>query len=191
MSINKFNEEVLFQKDDIVRLRGGDIDQLKSAANRNQRQRIRLCTHGDVNDRLHEMFIVHAKDTYVRPHKHLGKMESFHVIEGAVDVLVFDNAGTITSVTGMGDYKSGKPFYHRISTPAFHTLLILSEVLVFHEVTNGPFRSEETVFAPWSPDEADRPGVSEFMANLKQSAKSVSAQQSDHPLPIKESVESS
>ena len=74
------------------------------------RSRIRLCAHPDVNDTLHEMLIVHEKGTYVRPHKHLNKTESVHIIEGSVDVVIFDDDGNITDVIQMGDYKSGRNF---------------------------------------------------------------------------------
>lgn len=166
MKTRRFNEEVLFTTDEVARLRKDDVQDLVHQAESNQRQRIRLCGHQDVADAVHEMFIVHAKDTYVRPHKHLGKMESFHVIEGTVDVVVFDDQGGIAEVTSMGDYGSGKSFYHRISEPAYHTLLITSDVLVFHEITSGPFIREETLFAPWSPEESDSDAAANFMQEL-------------------------
>ena len=60
----------------------------------------------------------------------------------------------------------GRPFYYRMSKPFFHTLLIRSDILVVHEITNGPFQKGETVFAPFAPDEADALAVSRFQAEL-------------------------
>jgi hypothetical protein len=54
-----------------------------------------------------------------------------------------------------------------MSTPVFHTLIIQSEVLVFHETTNGPFDSTGTLFAPWAPKETDVNSVVDFLADLK------------------------
>ena len=150
----------------MVAVATGDIDRLKKLAQGNTRKRMRLCTHDDVADSLHEMFIVHEKGAYVRPHKHLGKVESFHVIEGTVDVVVFDDQGSITKVESVGDYSSGKAFYHRISDPSFHTLLIRSDVLVFHEVTNGPFNGEDTGFPWWAPKDTDDNSVRVFLTEL-------------------------
>ncbi len=132
--------EVRYATDRIVLVDAADVVRLKGEAENNARRRIRLCAHHSVDDRLHEMLIVHTNDTYVRPHKHLDKSESFHVIEGEVDVVVFDEAGSVTEVMPMGTFASGRPFFYRIAAPLFHTLLIRSEVLVFHETTNGPFR---------------------------------------------------
>jgi cupin fold WbuC family metalloprotein len=112
------------------------------------------------------MFIVHKKDTYIRPHKHLHKTESVYIIEGSADIVIFDDIGGIVEVIRMGDYSSGRKFYYRLAEPIYHTLLIASELLVFHEITNGPFRRSDTVFAPWAPEDCDIAGQSEFMRRL-------------------------
>jgi len=160
------NEEVLFCRESIPRIDRGDVQQLVALAKANNRERIRLCSHYDTDDTLHEMFIVHSSNTYVRPHKHLGKSESFHVIEGRVDVVVFDENGDVCDVIQMGDYASDQAFYYRISTALYHTLLIRTDVLVFHETTAGPFNRKDTVFASWSPEEKDIAGCALFMKKL-------------------------
>ena len=164
---HKENEEVLYANADINIVCDGNIKELKNLSEDNPRQRIRLCAHTDQNDLLHEMLIVHKKNTYVRPHKHLGKSESTHIIEGLVDIIVFNDDGRIEQVISMGDYASGKAFYFRMSKPFFHTLLIRSEILVFHEITNGPFDRRTTLFAPWAPDESDAQVVTNFRAGLE------------------------
>jgi cupin fold WbuC family metalloprotein len=112
------------------------------------------------------MLIVHERGAYVRPHKHTGKTESAHIIEGLVDVVMFDDSGRIESVIRMGDYASGRIFYYRMAIPVFHTLIIRSDVLVFHETTNGPFDRGDAVFAPWAPEDSDVNFVNTFMADL-------------------------
>jgi cupin fold WbuC family metalloprotein len=162
--------EVLYSLDRIVTVDATAIDALKGDASKNPRKRIRLCTHRSVDDRVHEMIIVHTKDTYVRPHRHNGKSESFHVIEGLADVVFFDDRGEITQVIRMGPFSSGRTFYYRIADPLYHTLLIRSDVLVFHEATTGPFRREETSFAPWAPEESDAEAVATFMKSVNERA---------------------
>jgi cupin fold WbuC family metalloprotein len=153
MPLRRINDEVLFASCEIVRVGARDIETLKEQALRNPRHRIRICAHRDEQERLHEMLIVHTNQAYVRPHKHINKSESFHVIEGTGEVVLFDEQGTITNVIPMGDYASGRKFYYRIAAPIYHTLLITSEIVVFHEATNGPFIKGDAVFAPWSPEE--------------------------------------
>ena len=158
--------EVLYAVGGIVTVDAATVAALVHDAGQNPRRRIRLCTHTGVEDAVHEMMIVHDRSCYVRPHKHVGKSESFHVVEGEVDVVIFDDAGTVTGVIPMGPFGSERPFFYRIDQPLFHTLLIRSDVLVFHETTSGPFRREQTVFAPWAPEEDDRNAVNSFLAQL-------------------------
>jgi len=171
MRTKQQNLEVLYSDEPIVKIQRSDMEFLKQKSCSNDRQRIRLCTHKDVDDKLHEMFIVHGKDAYVRPHKHLHKSESFHVIEGEVDVVLFDDSGNITEVIKMGEYSTGRNFYFRIAEPYYHTLLIRSDILVFHETTNGPFNYSDTVFADWSPDQSDMPGQREFIARVNKNVR--------------------
>jgi len=167
MRIKQVGEEVYYPDEAIVKLRHHDIAALQEQAKKNMRQRTRLCAHQNIDDKLHEMFIVHARGAYIRPHKHLGKSEAFHLIEGTVDVVIFDELGDIVEVIRMGEFASGHYFYFRISHSHYHTLLIRSEVLVFHEITSGPFRKSDTIFAPWSPDESDLAAVTAFMQRLQ------------------------
>ncbi len=167
MKIRKFNDEVLYAGDIVPRLDKAGLDFLKQEALKNPRQRIRLCMHRGVDEGIHEMFIVHPRDAYVRPHKHLGKPESFFVIEGEADIILFNEEGQVVEKIRMGSPDSGKMFYYRMDDPVFHALVIHSETLCFKEVTAGPFRREDMVFAPWSPEEADAAAVVRWMNDLR------------------------
>jgi cupin fold WbuC family metalloprotein len=149
------SSEVLYPKDEIVFVSSSDLEELKLQAILNQRQRIRLCTHNSSDSLLHEMFIIHTNECYVRPHKHIGKVESMAVLEGEVDIVLFNDDGTIKNIVKMGDMSSGKIFYYRIADPIYHMLLIRTKFLVFHEVTQGPFLREQTIFPEWAPKEGD------------------------------------
>lgn len=169
MKTKKFNDEVLYPDDEIVTVRRGDIESMKILSQKNARKRIRLCAHQTVDDPVHEMLIIHARDTYVRPHKHLNKTESFHVVEGSLQVVVFDDSQNILEVILMGDYASGRVFYYRLGG-VYHTILLESDFVVFHETSKGPFNRAETVFAPWSPEESNPDEARKFMEGLRQKA---------------------
>ena len=155
MQTRRVNDEVYVADEPIVKVTRRDVDWLKGLAADTRRRRVRLCAHKSTQDALHEMLIVLDGATYVRPHRHRGKSESFHVVEGAVSVVVFDDAGTVREVVRLGEYASGRQFYYRLAEPAYHTVLIESASAVIHETTNGPFDRSETDFAPWSPPEED------------------------------------
>ncbi len=167
-SWRKQSEEVLVAESSAVRVCREEVNGLKIQAANNLRQRVRLCTHQKSTDALHEMLIVHRRHNYIRPHMHIRHIESFHVIEGFGDVILFDDSGEIQEVIPMGSYSSGCQFYIRLSPSIYHSLLIKSEVFIFHEITEGPFQKENTIFAPWSPEENDLDKQSIFTERLEQ-----------------------
>lgn len=167
MAMRWVSAEVLVADEPIVTVTHTDVAELKERAARNPRRRIRVCAHKNVDDAVHEMLIVMAEGCYIRPHKHVGKSESFHVVEGAVDVVVFDDEGNVTRVLPLGDYSSRGGFYYRSDAALYHTVFIRSAVAVFHETTRGPFRPSDNILAPWSPDEKDSAGVADFLAGLR------------------------
>jgi len=162
----EFNKEVLYSVDTIVKVKDADIKRLKDQSGSNERKRIRLCAHRDVIDPVHEMLIIHTRDTYVRPHKHLNKTESYHIIEGTADIVIYDEMGVITDIINMGVYGTGMIFFYRINDPLYHTLRITSDYFVFHETTNGPFDKADTIWAPWAPQDNDHGLVDKFMKDL-------------------------
>jgi len=165
MKYKTINDEVLYTTENITRINKSDIDQLKILSRSNPRKRIRICTHPDIGDNIHEMIIIHASGAYITPHKHIGKSESFHIIEGLLLVVIFDEKGEIIEQIRMGDSESGLTFYYRLPANHFHTVVPQSELALFHEVTNGPFVPEDTVFAPWAPSEEDDPKQKQVFQN--------------------------
>jgi len=167
MNFIRISDGVFYSSGRIVKVGKAEINQLKQFALETSRKRSRLCAHQHTDDLLHEMLIVLEKDIYIRPHKHLGKSESFHVIEGEVDIVIFDDQGGIFDVIEMGVYASEEVFYYRLSESLFHTVLVKSDIAVFHETTNGPFRLEDTIFAEWSPEDGNAEAMQQFSENLK------------------------
>lgn len=163
-----FNSEVLYPDEEYVIVSALDVAVLKQMTIANPRKRIRLCAHPTVENSLHEMLILHTNETYVRPHKHLNKSESLHVVEGQADVVFFDEVGLIQKVVSLGPYAEGGMFYYRIEQPWFHTLVIYSDIFIFHEVTNGPFDVTQTVFPSWAPENDDLTGQAVFLDKLSE-----------------------
>lgn len=166
MNLRKVNDEVFIAEDAIVRLGDEELAFLKHQARISPRKRARICAHKTNDDALHEMVIVISADSYIHPHRHVGKSESFHIIEGEVDVAVFDDTGRLAEVIRLGAPASGRAFYYRLSESAFHTLLIRSDYLVVHEVTNGPFDRDRTVLATFAPTEDRKAEAQAYMQRV-------------------------
>ncbi|EMO24538.1 hypothetical protein LEP1GSC168_3341 [Leptospira santarosai str. HAI134] len=164
----KVSEEVYHSTQNLLSLHKGGIRELIEIAKKTKRQRARICSHFNSNELLQEMFIVHPKGAYIRPHKHIDKPESMMILEGEVDFITFDENGNVEAKMSMGAYHTGKIFYDSMRSSIYHTLMIRSEWLVFLEITKGPFRKEDTIFAPWSPEDHDVESVREFMNKIDQ-----------------------
>lgn len=164
--LRKINEEVFVAESPIVQFGLEQIEFLKKQAASNDRHRARICAHHSNEDPLHEMLIVISAGSYIHPHRHIGKSESFHIIEGIADVVIFDDAGSIVDVIKLGDVSSGRSFFYRLNASMYHTLLIHSDCLVVHEITNGPFIREETMLAPFAPPETQRDEASVYIERV-------------------------
>ncbi len=157
--------EAIFSTEDIIEVSPATLIDLKRRAETSPRRRFRLCLHHSPADDLHEMVIVFCGDTYLRPHRHpKEKTESYHIIEGTMTVLFFDDAGNLFRRIEMGPFGSGKTVLYRINAPAWHMPVATSQFLVYHETFRGPHVKERDVeYAPWSPDETDAAGIAAFM----------------------------
>ncbi len=153
MKYTRINDEVLYTAERVTHLSENDMRELESLAVLNSRKRVRLCTHAAPDSLLHEMFIVHGKDAYVRPHLHKGRDESFHVLSGVADIVIFDDDGTVSESYRVGDYASGHPFYCRMPQGTVHMVIIRSDALVFCEATTGPFDPDDAEFPEWAPED--------------------------------------
>jgi cupin fold WbuC family metalloprotein len=148
---------------------------LKRRAALAPRRRARLCAHEKPVDSVQEMMICLRNGVYIAPHKHVKKTESFHVVAGRLDVVVFNDAGGIQDVVRLGPYASGLPFFYRRRDNAVHTVVVRSAFAVFHETTNGPFvQSRSTMRARWGADESDPKDVRRFLRNLDAAIRSFS-----------------
>lgn len=166
MKLRQVSPEVFYDSEPLVTVDAADIGTLKARAAEVPRRRSRLCSHPEPAALIHEMLIVHESSAYVRPHRHLNRAESFHVIEGEGDIVLFDASGVVLGVIQLGDYRSGKTFYYRMPEATFHGLIVRSPVMVFHEVTSGPFDPRTTEFPEWAPAD-ESPGVAAFLAGIE------------------------
>jgi len=172
MKFRKVNEEVFVSQAAVWATCAGDLDFLKEQACRSPRKRARICAHTDAQSTLHEMVIVLERDAYVRPHLQDAKPKSYHVIEGELDVFVFNVDGTVRDIVHLGDRASGKPFYYRYMADVFHTPVTVSRYVMFVETTTGPFVHHTNTPPTWAPEENDPQGGAAYLSRLRAIASS-------------------
>jgi cupin fold WbuC family metalloprotein len=141
------------------------IDRLKGVALASSLRRSRLCLHRGDGDLVHEMIIALAGDCLFKPHRHFAKSESYHMIDGRMVFIMFDNNGTSSQAALLTPPGQGGTFCFRISEPIYHAVLPLDNVVVYQETTNGPFKPGEATIAPWAPE-----GTEELRVFLEKAA---------------------
>ena len=152
---------------DIIEIHPDRLAELKTAAADAPLRRARICLHQSQADRVQEMLIAFCRNSYNRPHRHRRKSESFHVIEGRVLIVFFDESGVPTRKVFLGPPGSGLPFVYRLSSDRWHTVIPLDDYVLIHETTTGPFEPGRTEFANWSPDGTDGVEAERYIARLE------------------------
>lgn len=110
MNLIKKTSEVYLAPGPIAAIGSREINFLRQEVAINQKGRLRINFHHENSDPLHEMIIAIRPDSYIRPHKHPDKSEAFHVIYGVVDVVIFEDDGTIREVVSLAAKDEIKAF---------------------------------------------------------------------------------
>jgi cupin fold WbuC family metalloprotein len=147
------------------------ISTLQSSSDQSDKRRARICMHPSSESVIHEMIITLEKDSYVKPHRHLNKTESYFVIQGEVQLIYFDEEGSIIKSYVLRSYEKGGIFYLRSSNNFWHTLVVNSNQATILEITSGPLQEEETIFASWAPDPETKEKAALYLNSLRNETK--------------------
>ncbi|SLM30905.1 conserved hypothetical protein [Desulfamplus magnetovallimortis] len=154
---------IFFSKQNIIDLSLASIAKLKPLAQKAAFRRARYCLHRSHSDSVQEMIIAMHMSTYVRPHRHGTNIsESFHMIEGELDIILFRENGDIDQRVEMGDLQSGKSIIYRMNCNIWHMVIPKTKYVIFHETTTGPFEPINADFPEWAPLETDTVGISKL-----------------------------
>ncbi|GJL53176.1 MAG: hypothetical protein NPIRA02_03080 [Nitrospirales bacterium] len=145
---------------------GAQLAQLKQAAMSSPQKRARICLHRDHYEKVQEMVIAFCRDSYVRPHRHAGKSESFHMIEGELLLVLFSECGQVTRRTRLSPGECDGTFLCRLPGDVWHSVIPLSTFVIVHETTTGPFLKDTTEHALWCPDGSNAEEIAEFQAYM-------------------------
>ena len=127
--------------------------ELLSRAKKSKQKRSRICIHLSKSMKVQEMFICAFKNSFMPPHKHSEKKtESYHIIEGEMDLYLFDKLGKVKDIISLkqNDYKNSV-FYYRTNEGNFwHMPVVKSKFCIYHEIFSGPFiKKKNIIFPKW------------------------------------------
>lgn len=153
----------------VAPITGTLFDSVTRQASASPRLRMNHNFHSGPEDNPHRFLNILLRGTYIRPHRHLSppKPETFLVLEGAADVIIFDDAGAITARYQLGlETSEGRLWGVDIAPGVWHTILPRTERAVCFEVKPGPWKpATDKEFAEWAPAEND-PRAAAYCSSL-------------------------
>jgi cupin fold WbuC family metalloprotein len=141
------------------------LEELKAFAESRGKINTRLCLHQSPEANDHDMIVLeYPTGRYYRPHMHAGKSETIHVIEGKLLVISFDQTGNVATRQPI---EPGLTSISRVEAGVYHTVLPLTERVIYHESKLGPFLgNEDSLPAPWSPDGTDTEEATSYLREM-------------------------
>jgi cupin fold WbuC family metalloprotein len=121
------------------------VETLKARLTETNGLTVRICLHEDTSADYHQMVIVHRKGGNFPRHKHLGKDESYHMIEGILRIELYADDGKPSEVIRVGGPETGLPFLVRIRKGVWHATVPETDFAVFHEGRPGPFKAGDSI----------------------------------------------
>lgn len=147
------------------------FEEVAQKAAASPRRRMNHNFHASMQENPHRFLNVLLEGTYVRPHRHIDppKSETFVVLEGVAEVVIFDAEGRVTGRHRLGEQTGdGKTWGVDLAPGVWHTVIARSERVVCFEVKPGPWEpSTDKDFASWAPKESE-PAAAEFLKSLLQ-----------------------
>ena len=129
------------------------LHELADKAKNVDRLRSHLNVHETLDASVQRLFIATEPDTYMRPHRHpqSHKWEFFIVLEGEIDLLIFNEEGQLIQRSKMSDSDVRAV---EIPPETWHAYVCQRSATLALEVKEGAYiPTPEEDFAPWSPVE--------------------------------------
>ena len=160
-SFQRLSETVYSTQSPVVWISRSEIDFLQDVATNSSSQKARVLLHGNSEEDLHEMLIVHTAGQYIQPHINLDSAKSFVVLDGEMAVVLFNKGGAISNYVQLGVSRGASAFLLRIDDPVFHTVVPISNTVTFLETVKGPHM--QTHYAPFAPPPTDKSKSETYM----------------------------
>jgi cupin fold WbuC family metalloprotein len=137
------------------------LSELDRKAQASPRLRTNYNLHEGPQAAIQRLAIKLRHGTYIRPHRHPQRWELGIVLQGRMDLVLFDDAGTLTERVTMTPVRGTLALELPAST--WHSYICVSDAATFFEVKEGPYDpATSSEFAPWAPAEGE-PGAVKYL----------------------------
>lgn len=139
------------------------LGSLESQADASPRRRTHFNFHEGAESLVQRLIVQMRRGTYIRPHRHydMNKWEMTLALAGEVDVMVFDDDGTVRQRITLAP--GGETVALELLPQTWHSYVPRTEHAAFFEIKQGPYDPARiTQFAPWAPAEGDA-GAADYL----------------------------
>lgn len=148
----------------MIKINAELIDSVIGQARSSPRLRMNYNLHPELSDPVQRLLNALEPWTYIRPHKHTNKEESFVLLQGKILAVVFNDDGSIRDHAVLSQQTGilGIEFEEN----SFHMLTSLQTGSAVFEIKEGPYVPHtEGSSAPWAPKEGS-PEVRMFLTKV-------------------------
>lgn len=141
------------------------LDAVTSQAKENSRLRMNYNFHATMDAPIHRLLNALEPGTYLPPHRHRDKEETYLVLRGSLLACFYDGAGNVTE-RALLNPSEGK-YGLEIPPCTWHSIVVLESGTVIFEIKKGPYSplSPEDL-ASWAPAASDEEGAKAFMKRM-------------------------
>lgn len=141
------------------------LDSVTAQAQANSRLRMNYNFHTSMDEPVHRMLNALEPGTYLPPHRHTDKEETYLLLRGKMWVFFYDESGKVTEKVLLDPLKGN--YGLEIPAGTWHSIVVLETGTVIFEIKKGPYYplpSED--LASWAPAPSDVKGAEAFMNKL-------------------------
>ena len=114
------------------------LDTVTSQAKENSRLRMNYNFHASMDAPIHRLLNALEPGTYLPPHRHTDKEETYLVLRGSLLAFFYDDAGNVTDKVCLNP-SEGK-YGLEIPSNTWHSIIALESGTVIFEIKKGPYR---------------------------------------------------
>nr|WP_302830116.1 WbuC family cupin fold metalloprotein [uncultured Bacteroides sp.] len=141
------------------------LNKVTSQAKVNPRLRMNYNFHASMDEPVHRMLNALEPDTYLPPHRHVDKEETYLLLRGSMWVLFYDDYGNVTDKVLLNPLE-GK-YGLEIPSGTWHSIIVLESGTVIFEIKKGPYSPLPAKdIASWAPAPSDVKGAEAFMNKM-------------------------
>ena len=145
-NLQKKNDRVFYTRENPCELSRQQIFLLKELASLHNIHIFRVCLHTNDQCDIHEMLMVHTVPGSVGPLKQNKSSLSYHIIEGALTIKMYDENGAVLKeyFLGKGALSKANCISLRLNASQYRSVHSTSPFAIFLEVASGPFQDCDT-----------------------------------------------